>query len=154
MKYKIEFLKVGRKTTIALLTTESGFEIIGKSSCVNPADYNFEIGKNWATKDAISKLEDYKAFIKQIDLIKETLPHRKVTIFTNTEGKNKIDRDLESLNKKWNSHWDALRESTDKLTVNTDIYDEEDSRLNGILRNDFPEGLINVNQNSEDDDEE
>ena len=66
MEYTVKYTRIGKKTTIALLTVESGFEIVGTSACVNPDDYDFEVGKEWALKNAISKLEDYKAFMTQI----------------------------------------------------------------------------------------
>jgi hypothetical protein len=41
-----------------VLTLKNGFEVIGSSACVNPEDYDFEIGKKYAREQAITKLED------------------------------------------------------------------------------------------------
>ncbi len=56
---------VGKKTTICLLTLANGFEIVGTSACVNPEDFNIDIGEYWAKKDAVNKLEQYYGFWRQ-----------------------------------------------------------------------------------------
>jgi len=55
---KHEFLKVGKKTTICLMTLKNGFEILTSSSCVNPDDYDREIGERISYRKAIEKLSD------------------------------------------------------------------------------------------------
>lgn len=55
---KYQFLKVGKKTTICLLTLRNGFEILTSSSCVNPDDYDREIGERISYRKAIEKLSD------------------------------------------------------------------------------------------------
>ena len=58
-----EFSKVGQKTTVCVLTLRNGFEVIGTSSCVDPASYNQEIGNKFAKQRAMDKvweLEGYK----------------------------------------------------------------------------------------------
>jgi len=48
--------KIGQKTTVALLTLPSGFEIVGTSACVDPANYNEDIGSDIAKRRCIDKL--------------------------------------------------------------------------------------------------
>lgn len=55
---KYQFLKVGKKTTICLLTLRNGFEIVATSSCINPEDYDQEIGQRISYRKAIEKLSD------------------------------------------------------------------------------------------------
>lgn len=55
--------KLGEKTTCVLLKLKNGFEVIGTSGCVDPANYDHEIGKGYARKRAVEKiweLEGYK----------------------------------------------------------------------------------------------
>ena len=58
-----EVLTVGKKTTVVVLTLKSGFEVIGSSACVDPANYNEEVGASYARKrarDKVWELEGYK----------------------------------------------------------------------------------------------
>jgi len=60
---KEEYIKVGTKTTIAVLTLKNGFEVIGKSGCVDPSNYDHEIGSKVAREKAVDQvwlLEGYK----------------------------------------------------------------------------------------------
>lgn len=55
--------KLGEKTTCVLLKLKNGFEVIGTSACVDPANYNHETGKSYARKRAVDRvweLEGYK----------------------------------------------------------------------------------------------
>lgn len=59
---KEEFVRIGEKTTICLLTLRNGFEIVGTSACVDPKNFDEEKGRYWARKEAfeqIWKLEGY-----------------------------------------------------------------------------------------------
>jgi len=58
----INFLRIGRKTTICLMTLNNGFEIVGSSACVNPDDYEYNQGCNLAKKNAMQKLEIILAY--------------------------------------------------------------------------------------------
>lgn len=49
---KTEFHKLGRKTTVCLLTLENGFEVVGSAACVNPEEYDREVGERLALEDA------------------------------------------------------------------------------------------------------
>lgn len=48
-----EYLTVGKKTTLCLITLKNGFEVVGTSACVDPAKYDIEVGKPFARKKAI-----------------------------------------------------------------------------------------------------
>ena len=55
--------KLGEKTTVVLLQLVNGFEVVGTSACVDPANYDHEVGKKYARERAITKvweLEGYK----------------------------------------------------------------------------------------------
>ena len=60
---KEEYIKVGTKTTIAVLTLKNGFEVVGKSGCVDPANYDHKIGSKVAREKAVDQvwlLEGYR----------------------------------------------------------------------------------------------
>lgn len=60
-----EFVKLGKKTTACLLTVKNGFEIVGTSACVDPADFNEEIGNHFALVDALNILDGFVGFARQ-----------------------------------------------------------------------------------------
>lgn len=60
---KIDDIKMGEKTTVVVCTTKSGFVIVESSSCVDPENYNHEIGKEICIEriaNELWKLEGYK----------------------------------------------------------------------------------------------
>lgn len=64
------YKKVGYKTTVACLELHNGYEIVGSSACVNPEDYDYEIGVYYATKDALLKLGAIVGYIEQEKFVK------------------------------------------------------------------------------------
>ncbi len=62
---KEEFVRIGVKTTVCCLTLQNGFEVVGTSAFVDPTDYDLEVGKEWAKKAALSKLDEYDGFLRQ-----------------------------------------------------------------------------------------
>ena len=66
IKSKILFIRsqrMGRKTTVVMLTMENGMEIIGSSACVNPDDYNEKRGEEIAYENALKKLIEMEAYM-------------------------------------------------------------------------------------------
>lgn len=61
----VEYRMMGRKTMVALLTTEQGFEIVGKSACVNLKDFDANISEDYALRDALRQLGAHVAFHRQ-----------------------------------------------------------------------------------------
>lgn len=66
----VKFYKVGVKTTVALLTANNGFEIVGTSACVNPDDFNEPIGQHFALVDALNELDGFIGFVRQQESFK------------------------------------------------------------------------------------
>lgn len=53
---KIEFNVLGGKLTHCMITLPSGFIVTGESSCVDPAEYNKELGEKYAQENAVQTL--------------------------------------------------------------------------------------------------
>ena len=54
---------MGKKTVVCLLTLKNGFEIVGVAACVDPGNFDMEIGMKFSREDAINKiwqLEGYR----------------------------------------------------------------------------------------------
>ncbi len=51
----IEYERLGVKTVVCLVTLDNGHEIVGTSACVDPAEFDSEIGMECAYEDALSK---------------------------------------------------------------------------------------------------
>jgi len=62
---KEDYIKVGLKTVIAVLTLKNGFEIIGTSACVDPNNFDFEIGKKYAREKAIDQIWMLEGYLLQ-----------------------------------------------------------------------------------------
>jgi hypothetical protein len=60
----MEAQTVGEKTTVAVWTAPNGFTIVESSSCIDPVNYDFDMGKAICMKrirDRLWELEGYKA---------------------------------------------------------------------------------------------
>ncbi len=66
-----ESFKLGQKTTVVLLTLKNGFEVIGKSGCVDPANYDHEIGTEFARQRALDEVWMLEGYALQNQLNKE-----------------------------------------------------------------------------------
>ena len=62
------FTKIGEKTVICLLKLENGFEVVGTSACVNPEDFDLEIGEYYSLKNALDKVEELEGYLMQEEL--------------------------------------------------------------------------------------
>lgn len=58
-----QYMQMGIKTVVCLLTLKNGFEIVGNGSCVDPENFDWELGKKVArnrAKEQIWMLEGYR----------------------------------------------------------------------------------------------
>lgn len=58
-------IKIGEKTTSVTLICHDGFEITATASCVNPAEYNVDIGAPIARERAYCKLGELDGYFRQ-----------------------------------------------------------------------------------------
>lgn len=56
---------IGKKTTVATATTLTGYEVTKTSACVNPKNYDIEIGKDIAYSSIIDELWEKLGFVLQ-----------------------------------------------------------------------------------------
>lgn len=57
--------KLGYKTTVVCLQMDNGYEVVGTSACIHPADYDYEEGVFFATKDALLRVKDIVGYLEQ-----------------------------------------------------------------------------------------
>jgi hypothetical protein len=62
---KVESVKVGSKTTNTTITTKTGFEVHGQSSCVNKENFDLSIGEQYAKPKAVDQLWFAMGFVLQ-----------------------------------------------------------------------------------------
>ena len=52
----VQYTRIGETTTHCLVKLDNGYTVSGESACVNPANYNKEIGERIAHDNAFQKL--------------------------------------------------------------------------------------------------
>ena len=62
---KATYSKMGKKVTVCHLTLKNGHEVIGMSACVNPDNYDKEIGEKIALKNATEEVWSHMGSILQ-----------------------------------------------------------------------------------------
>lgn len=50
--------------TLCVLTMKNGLHIVGKSACLNPADFNAEMGRSVAYQDAFRQLWQLEGYAR------------------------------------------------------------------------------------------
>lgn len=61
----VDVSKIGNKTTLVHARTLTGFEMINHSSCVDPANYNELLGKEYAMEEITNKVWSHLGFVLQ-----------------------------------------------------------------------------------------
>lgn len=94
---KIDNVKVGTKTTNTTLTCLTGFEVHGQASCVNPNDFDINVGANYAEIKAADKIWECLGFALQwakygLDKKDDVPPHVQRMIDEHNELKNRINK--------------------------------------------------------------
>lgn len=72
---KEESFKLGLKTTVVLLTLKNGFEVIGKSGCVDPSNYDHELGVKYARERALNEVWMLEGYALQNKLNETQAPN-------------------------------------------------------------------------------
>lgn len=53
----------GTTLTVCCLYLKNGFTVTGEAACVNPANYNKELGQNYARDNAIEKIWQLEGYL-------------------------------------------------------------------------------------------
>lgn len=53
----------GTTTTLCILTLQNGFVVVGKSACVDPAEFDHTLGESIALDDAVSKVWELEGYL-------------------------------------------------------------------------------------------
>lgn len=61
----VDVITVGAKTTVVNAHTLTGFDTVRHSSCVDPKNYNEELGKQYAMEDVVNSLWAHLGFVLQ-----------------------------------------------------------------------------------------
>lgn len=61
----VDVITVGAKTTVVNAHTLTGFDTVKHSSCVDPKNYNEELGKQYAMEEVINNLWAHLGFVLQ-----------------------------------------------------------------------------------------
>ena len=61
----VDVITVGAKTTVVNAHTLTGFDTVRHSSCVDPKNYNEELGKQYAMEEVIKSLWAHLGFVLQ-----------------------------------------------------------------------------------------
>lgn len=61
----VDVITVGAKTTVVNAHTLTGFDTVRHSSCVDPKNYNEELGKQYAMEEVINSLWAHLGFVLQ-----------------------------------------------------------------------------------------
>lgn len=59
----IEYFHIGLTVTLCSITMVNGFSIRGESACVDPRNFDIEIGKTLAYKDAFAKIWAFEGYL-------------------------------------------------------------------------------------------
>lgn len=94
---KIDNVKVGTKTTNTTLTCLTGFEVHGQASCVNPNNFDINVGANYAQIKAEDKIWECLGFVLQwakygLDKKDDVPPHVQRMIDEHNELNNRAEK--------------------------------------------------------------
>lgn len=65
----VDTMKVGTKTTVCVITLPNGFEVVGTSACVDPKNYDHEVGTKYAKQRAIDKIWELEGYRLQSNIM-------------------------------------------------------------------------------------
>lgn len=73
--------------TLCFATLDNGFVIVGKSACIDPHEFNGEIGRKVAYDDAVDQLWPYLGFLAVEDAYRA---HQQIVQLTDEESEQRL----------------------------------------------------------------
>jgi len=73
-----QFVTLGEKTMVCILTLKNGFEVVGTSAPVDKKNFNYEIGKKISYEKALNKLWETEGYRLQCAMFGDNLDYSKV----------------------------------------------------------------------------
>lgn len=65
---RIEYFTVANTTTtMCALILKSGFVVVGKSACINPSDFDTQLGEQIAREDALAQLWELEGYNRVVN---------------------------------------------------------------------------------------
>ena len=68
------------RTTVCQLTLENGYTVEGYSACVDPAEFNLNLGRKYAFEDAMAKIWPLEGYLLAEQMHKGNQLHRAIVI--------------------------------------------------------------------------
>ena len=68
---EVHYQRLSDKITHCIIILENGFQVTGESACVDPANYNQEIGEKIAYENAFDKIWLVEGYLLQEDLFRK-----------------------------------------------------------------------------------
>jgi len=61
--WEIAFWKLGKKTTVCMITLPNGFDVTGFASCVDMEEFDEAIGREIAQREVLDKISNIQAYL-------------------------------------------------------------------------------------------
>lgn len=69
--HSVDYMRMGATVTICMIELDNGYSVRGESACVDPANFDEEVGRNIAYDDAFRKLWPLFGFMLCEDRFRE-----------------------------------------------------------------------------------
>lgn len=127
----VDVLKLGEKTTVVSVTLPSGFEIVESSSCVDPANYDQEVGRRICLDRIRSRLWELEGYRLQCSIVRRVVCYENSALAEPTEvTSNRTQKRQDGVVKEYSYSDQILSEMkiSDPCPVRIKV-DEKDVRL-------------------------
>lgn len=125
---KVDYAVFDNKLTVAVITLPCGFKVTGESSCVDPANYNKELGEKYALDKATEKLWELEGYLLAHDLFRSNPPNDYFArlVFERAELNDRFDKLSNFLSKPKpgfvvDDQWALMKEQHSHMSAYLDV---------------------------------